>query len=349
MCRRRSPPGGWPITRDMPTPVPAPGTPREIALRMAEQRQHAQAVRWLEDALAGAAGQEERYEIAGALGDVARIAEAAGDLDAAERALEVATGIARWADLLCRHGILLARCGRAVAARTAFDRALAVNPRFRTAIVERALLDAREGRIAEAMQTLRALAAEGAPCEPGAFREAMEHLAQAAFEDAAPLLRRALPGGDGWLEERLRRYQELLFADDLAGGLALLREAASQRPGYPDLQVLLGAHERRMGSYDDALASLAAALELHPDYHAARVELAQTLELLGDTQQALRQLALVLERDPEHAEAHALHARLTSRRPGAHAGARPHGTRRARPVRGANGHALASRGRRNGA
>jgi tetratricopeptide (TPR) repeat protein len=299
----------------MPTPVPAPGSPREIAQRMAEQGELAQAVRWLESALEETAAPEERQDLAAGLAELARSAEAAGELDAAQRALEAATRVVEWADLFCRLGSLNARRGRRSEARSALDRALAINPRYRTAIVERALLDAREGRIAEAMQTLRVLAADSTLTEPGAFREGLEHLSQAAFEDAAPLLRRALPGGDGWLEGQLRHYQERLFADDMPGGLAVLRDAAEQRPGYPDLQLLLGAHERRMGSYDDALASVTFALELNPDYHAARVELARTLEMLGDTPQSLRQLELVLTREPGQHEALALQELLTSRRP----------------------------------
>ena len=83
-----------------------------------------------------------------------------------------------------------------------------------------------------------------------------------------------------------------------------------------------------MRAHDDALASLAGALELNPDYHAARVELARTLELLGDTPQSLRQLELVLAHDRAHPEARALHARLTSRRPGAREVAAHGGTKR---------------------
>ena len=303
----------------MPSPTPVPGTPREVALRMADQRQFAQGVQWLERALVDAGGIDECHAVASALGEVARSAESAGDLDAAQLALEIATRSVEWADLFCQYGCLLARRGRRAEARSALDRALAINPRYRTAVVERALLDAREGRIAEAMQTLRVLAADGVLTEPGAFQQGMDRLGRADFEDAGPLLRRALQGGDAWLEEQLHQYQERLYVGDMAGGLALLRAAVGERPGYPDLQLLLGAHERQMGALDDALESLAHALQLNPDYHAARVELARTLEVLGDTPQALRQLGLVIAHDPGHAEARSLHERLTARRPGARA------------------------------
>ncbi len=300
----------------MSLPSGTPGSPREVALRMAAQREYVQGIRWLERALAIAGGSDEQAEIAAALGELARAAEVGGDLEAAARALEVATKAVEWADLLCQLGCVQSRRGRRAEARSAFDRALILNPRYRTAVVERALLDAREGRIAEAMQTLRVLAAEGALSEPVAFQRGLERLGQADFEDAAPLLRRALHGGDAWLEEQLRRYQELLFAGDQESGLQLLRLAASERPHYPDLHLLLGSHERQMGAFDDAIESLTRALELNADYHAARVELARTLEALGDSEHALRQLDLVLAADAEHAEAGALHDRLASRRRG---------------------------------
>jgi protein O-GlcNAc transferase len=291
---------------------------------MAAQREFTQSVRWLERALAIAAGSDERAEIAATLAEIARAAEAAGDGETAQGALELATRTVEWADLWCQLGCLKVNRGRRAEARTAFDRALALNPRYRTAVVERALLDAREGRIAEAMQTLRALAADGVLEEPGTFQQGMERLGHAEFEDAAPLLRRALQDGDAWLEEELRHYQERLYAGDLDGGLELLRAASAKRPGYPDLQLLLGAHERQMGAYDDAIESLTRALELNPDYHAARVELARTLESQGDTAQAVNQLDLVLAADAGHADARTLHDRLTAR----HLGSRSQFTNR---------------------
>jgi tetratricopeptide (TPR) repeat protein len=293
--------------------------PLEAALRHSDLGEFARATGLLEQALGAPADAEARARLVTALAGVARRAGAAGNLVAAHAALAVTARAVEWADVFCQLGEACARLGRHAEARAAFDRALALNPRYRTAVVERALLDASEGRIAEAMQTLRVLASESTPIEPVAFQQGLERLGQAEFEDAAPLLRRALDGGDGWLEQRLRRYQELLDGGETQSALASLRTAAAERPGYPDLQLLLGAHERQAGALDDALQSLVHALELNPGYHAARVELARTLETLGDTPTALRQLELVLAAEPAHAEATALHAHLLSRRRGARA------------------------------
>lgn len=298
-----------------PRPAPTPGSPRDIALRLTHEREFVEAVLCLERALTDA-GTDERAQIAADLGDIARLASEAGEHDAAQHALEVATSAVNWADLHCQLGGVHLQRGRSLEARRAFDRALALNPRYRAAAVERALLDAREGRIAEAMETLRVLASDGSVSEPRAFAQGLEQLSAAEFEDAAKLLRRGLDLGDAWLDEQLAAYQARVDAGDMAGALQLLRAAVDERPSYPDLHLLLGAHELQMGAVDDAIASLSHALELHPDYHAARVEFARALERLGDSTQAIAQLRLVLEHEPEHASARMLLERLSARRRG---------------------------------
>jgi len=67
-------------------------------------------------------------------------------------------------------------------------------------------------------------------------------------------------------------------------------------------------------SLDDAIASLARALELHPDFHAARVELARALAALGQTAESLELLEQVLEVDPGNVEAAELAQRWLERR-----------------------------------
>lgn len=300
----------------MASSAPPPDAARDAAFRMADDGRFADGAQWLRLALASAEGSDQRQELVAAIAELARRAEAAGELDVAQRALESALEQADWADLHCRHGCLLVRRGRLAAARESFDRALVLNPRYRGAAVERALLDARDGRLAEAMATLRGLANDGAMLEPSAFHQGLEQLGHAEFEQGEALLRRSLSAGDEWLEERLRRYQELLRASNATGALALLREASLERPGYPDLQMLIGAHELQSGAFDDAVESFTRALELNPGYHAARVELARAFEARGDTPGALHQLELVLEADASHGEARQLHERWTSRHRG---------------------------------
>lgn len=293
--------------------------PHARALWLSDEGRFAEAVECLARALETASGPDEVQRYATTLGEIAAGAEAAGFLDEAVRALETAGDVVEWADYWCRLGCLRVAKGRRAEARRAFDRSLAINPRYRRAAVERALLDAREGRIGEATEMLRVLAGEGAMAEPRAFQQGLERLGRADFDDAGPLLHEALDEGDRWLDAQMQRYQELLLVGDHARALEQLRVAVFERPSYPDLHLLLGAHELQAGAHDDAIESLARALELNPSFHAARIELARALETVGQTPQALGQLDLVLQCEPAHAAARQLHDQLTSRRRGARA------------------------------
>lgn len=303
----------------MTPPEPDPLSPHARALQLSDEGRYADAVESLARGLEAVGGPDEVQRYASALGDVATAAEASGHVDEAVQALEIATHVVEWADYWCQLGCLRVQRGRRAEARRAFERALAINPRYRRAAVERALLDARDGRLGEALETLRVLAGEGAMAEPHAFQQGLERLGRADFDDAAPLLHEALDAGDRWLDVQMQRYQELLLLPDPARALELLRVAATERPNYPDLHLLLGAHELQLGAHDDAIESLARALELNPAFHAARIELARALEAIGQTPQALDQLALVLECEPTHSGARQLHDQLTSRRRGGRA------------------------------
>ncbi|MCC6349041.1 MAG: tetratricopeptide repeat protein [Candidatus Eisenbacteria bacterium] len=297
----------------------SPIAPIARALQLSDQGRFAEAVECLARGLEAVGGPDEVQRYATALGELAGASETAGHPEVALRALEIATQVVEWADYWCQLGCLRMQRGRRAEARRAFERALAINPRYRRAAVERALLDAREGRIGEALETLRVLAGEGRVAEPGTFQQGLERLGRADFDDAAPLLHEALDAGDRWLDAQMQRYQELLLLPDPARALEQLRTAALERPNYPDLHLLLGAHELQQGALDDAIESLARALELNPSFHAARIELARALEAVGQTPQALDQIALVLECEPTHSAARQLHDQLTSRRPNARA------------------------------
>lgn len=304
-------------TRMTPRPAPQPGSGPdiEIARRMSREGHHDQAIGWLEREIAESEGSDGRARCATVLGEIAAAAEQSGELELALRAVRLACQtVPTWADLQLRMGRLLAATGRRAEAREALDASLRLNPRYRAARVERALLDAREGRIAEAADALQGLAAESPVAEPVALQQGLRALSEAEFDDASALLRRALAEQDPRLTGQIRQYQDLIGRDEPVLAMQVLRGAVSEHPGYPDLHLLLGVQELQIGAVDDAIESMIRALELNPDFHSARAQLARALDVSGDTDEALAQVQLVLDHDADHAEAKDLFSLWSSRR-----------------------------------
>jgi tetratricopeptide (TPR) repeat protein len=252
--------------------------------------------------------------VAGAFAQVARDAEAAADRVAAETALEHALRVAPgYADLHFHRGCLMLASGRRPEARRSLEAALRINPRFVAARVEMALLDAREGLIGEALAALRTLGDQQRLEEPRAFQMGLKSLERADWEEAGALFKTALKLDDPRIGEALDRFHALRAEGEGARAAQTIREAVVAHPGYPDLHYLMGVAELDAGRVDDALVSLAHALELNPDFHNARIALARGLEALGDMGQATEQINLVLREVPEHAQAAALQQRWSRR------------------------------------
>jgi tetratricopeptide (TPR) repeat protein len=298
------------------TPRPdAPPPPEfEGPLRLAREGLRDEAVSWIESEARQRSGDAAAAAAAAALARVARISEDAEDWTAAERALTVALALRPgFPDLHFHRARVLIATGRRADGRAALERALALHPGYVAARVERALLDAREGLIGEALDSLRQLAREARVEEPRAFERGLACLEEADWREAGAHLARALKVSDPALEEKIERFKALLETGEAAGAATLIRETLASHPGYPDLHYLLGTAELRQGHADDAVATLARALELQPDFHAARVQCARALHALGETRQAIALLAQVLAAVPGHAEAGELEQRWAAR------------------------------------
>lgn len=295
-----------------PRPTEPPRSHFEEPLRLALQGRFTEAIERIAPVLS-TPGHDAGVAV-DALAQVARMADSAGDPGSAEHALGLALEARpRHADLHFQRACVLLRLKRRADARQSLDRALAINPRYAAARLERALLDAREGRLGEALESLRALSRECAIAEESAFQQGMQRLERAAWEEAQTLFQRALRLSNPALQQQLQRFHALVEQGEVPGAMQVLREAIKEHPLYPDLHALLGRAELRQGHCDDAVASFGRALEINPDYHDARVDLARALEALGMRIQAADQLALVIEREPEHPQALELHARWSAR------------------------------------
>jgi tetratricopeptide (TPR) repeat protein len=300
-------------------PIPVPESEFTDAVRTARAGRHAQAIEQIERlAREGALPLARQVAATDALVHVARLAEAAGDAAQAVAALEVALRFrSKYPDLHYRRARLLLQLHRRPEARRELERALALHPRYTAARLERALLDAAEGFIGEALESLRALARETEVERPLVFQQGMESLERAEWEAAGAFFSDALALDEPADGSALERARALLEAGDAVQAAGLLQAALPGREGWPDLHYLLGSAELQRGHFDDALSTLARALELNPDFHAARLQFARALDGVGELAQAAEQVALVLQCDPAHPQALELHERWTSlgRRP----------------------------------
>jgi tetratricopeptide (TPR) repeat protein len=250
-------------------------------------------------AAAAAHHRESRARAADALHWIARAAVAGGDLERAERAQREAARLAPgFADVHYRLACARLAMQNRAEARRDLETALRINPRYVAARVELALLDAREGMLGEALDTLRQLSGEVRDEAAGSYGRGLASLEQADWEEAGTHFRHALSVGDA--TAAVQEFHARRARGDWAGARQALLSALAAHEEFADLHCLLGTLELEDGAYDDALASFCRALELQPDYHAARVYLARTLESLGDQAQAEEQAALVLEADPRH-------------------------------------------------
>jgi len=299
-----------------PRPLPTGDAALEHALALAREGRLQESFDALLAAAPGRRSAGSR-RTAGALAfaELARIAVETGSGDLAVQAIDEALRRAPgFADLHHRRAQLLLQGQDRAGARRALEAALRINPRYVAARLELALLDARDGLLAESVSALRALEQEQRVDEPRAFERGMRSLARAEWEEAAALIRGALRVSDPAVERAVADYHALAAEGEYARALEALRDAVAAHPGYADLHCLLGTGELEAGMTDDAIDSLARALELNPDLHEARVQLARAFEAQGDIVQAGEQVALVLREDPGHPQALELHGRWRRRR-----------------------------------
>lgn len=285
-----------------PRPIKLQDDAFDRCVDLAREGRVTQALEGLRRALeAQALHPQHRAAAVDALTRIARMATAAGDLENAGRALEEAQRAApRFADVHYRMALHHLATHRRPEARRALNDALRINPRYLAARVELALIDAREGLLGEAIATFRQMATELEIDQSRLFHRGMESLEHADWEEGGALLKQALQLDEPGVHEAVEEFHTRMSRGDRAGAAELARRALRGYPGYADLHCLVGIAELEEGHLDDALSSLARAIELHPDYHAARVHLARALEALGDLAQAEEQVGLVLEADPQH-------------------------------------------------
>jgi tetratricopeptide (TPR) repeat protein len=295
------------------SPEPHPGTDSpapeftsqnwEAALRLRREGRYEEALGFLEDAGRNGASlsADGRRLRASIRRDWARESRRLGQIDLAASILVRALADApEFPDLHHELGISLLERGDAAGARSSFLRALSIAPGFVGAAIEIVFLEARAGRLGEALVSLQRLGEAHPAGNPALFRKGIENLRHGAWETAGDRIRAAYGDGGVEWEERSKRLGRLLAADQTSPALEAARLLAGDFPDFPDSHVALGLCFLQLQWWDDAIEAFTRSLSLHPAYHEARVHLARALFGSGDTPAGEEELSRVLSLCPGH-------------------------------------------------
>lgn len=201
-----------------------------------------------------------------------------------------------YADAQNMLGLSLALVGRSDEAIAAFDAALALNPRYVEAHLNRAVLLNDMGRLTEARTAFETAEHLGKPDETGfpvmvANRLANAHATLAHDYRAA-----------GALDEAVAQYERAL----------------QLRPGYADVRLALARALTERGRHREAADQLDEVLRIRPDWLDAMLLRGLTAYLQGDLTAADRVWAAAGERHPEEPRVEIYRSMLARRRDEAH-------------------------------
>ncbi|HWE41234.1 MAG TPA: tetratricopeptide repeat protein [Gemmatimonadaceae bacterium] len=201
-----------------------------------------------------------------------------------------------YADAQNMLGLSLALVGRSEEAIAAFDAALALNPRYVEAHLNRAVLLNDLGRLTEARAAFETAEHLGKPDETGfpvmvANRLANAHATLAHDYRAA-----------GALDEAVAQYERAL----------------QLRPGYADVRLALARALTERGRHREAADQLDEILRIRPDWLDAMLLRGLTAYLQGDLAAADQIWTAAGERHPEEPRVEIYRSMLARRRDEAH-------------------------------
>jgi predicted O-linked N-acetylglucosamine transferase (SPINDLY family) len=199
------------------------------------------------------------------------------------------------------HALALADLGDFAGALKALEAALQHRPGHCDALITRALILQRAGRVDEAIagarmatafhrQSARAYQTLGTLLlKARQPKEAAEALTKATELDPA--------GVDGWVNLGVAQRDN----GDMAGAEASYRRALQLSPDDPIAHNNLGNVLSGLGQHADAVDAYRAAIVLRPDYAEAKANLANSLRDLGDADAAMQTLQQAAADHPDHA------------------------------------------------
>jgi Tfp pilus assembly protein PilF/peroxiredoxin len=220
--------------------------------------------------------------------------------DAAVVAFERAARANPGASTLYRLGTLLTRTGEKARARSAFERALALQPDLAEANNDLGALLAQEGNLDAAIGRFRAALAS-MPDYPDALNNLGYALLLTGHNQEARVLYEKALALQPDFPEALNNLG-LLFgrAGDMDRAEKYFREAVNRRADYGEANNNLALVLVRKGQTEAAVDLLEGLLKRAPEYEAVYITLAKIYYSGGRTREALSTLERLLQRNPQH-------------------------------------------------
>ncbi|HEY6554544.1 MAG TPA: FG-GAP-like repeat-containing protein, partial [Vicinamibacteria bacterium] len=205
------------------------------------------------------------------------------------------------APTLYRLGTLLAKGGQATKAKSAFERALAIEPDLSEARNDLGALVAQGGDLTSAIAHFRA-ALVSTPDYPDALNNLGYALLQTGEEgEARALYERALKLQPDF-PEALNNLGLIHGREgDIDGAEPYFRQALTRRPDYGEAANNLALVLVTRGQTDDALRLLAEFLEKNPEFENTYITLAKIYLTTNRRREGLSILERLLQRNPTHA------------------------------------------------
>ena len=200
-----------------------------------------------------------------------------------------------------RLGHLLAKRGERDNARALYREALALQPDNAQLAADVAQAEALPRHGGLSASTTHRAAAQAAPDE----LRACQRLAARADKVPAILAFRQLLIAYQDYAEAHRRFGDLLLELNRCDeAVARYRKSLDLNPVYAEAQTNLGVALHRLGRFEEACGAFDAVLDLAPGTVATHYNLGCALSDLGRYEQAVEQFSRTIDLDPEHASAH---------------------------------------------
>ena len=232
-------------------------------------------------------------------GELARVARMQGHLDRAGQLLRLALRDApQFPDLHYQRGLVAGLQNDLRSSREAFEEALRLDTGYLAPALSLALLEAREGKLGDAIGSLEELSVRQPPRYETEFRQGMEKLREGSWEDAEPLLLKAFQQRMDEFDETRMRIGRLLDEGRTTEALSEAKRLAAESPDHADAHHAVGLACLGLDWWDDAMEAFGRALRVNADFHEARVYLAWVFYARGESGAAEAELDRVLARDP---------------------------------------------------